>query len=196
MNFVLSEKDYCAFLRSGASNLYKMKNGIDSASFRFSEICVKNRTIYLGKISGRKNQAKYQGLSGIDFVGGCDDDRFDKTNPNYLGGWSREQIHENLTDYANLVLLSQGEADPLVVKEALIAGLGVVVNRSSGENLDISQDFITIIEDNKMEDLEYIQEKLRENREVSVTKRVEIREYGVAMFDIRKEVERYIGTIH
>lgn len=197
MNFVLSEKDYSAFLRCGGSNLYKMKNGIDSVSFRFSETCdVKRKTIYLGKISGRKNQAKYQGVSDIDFVGRCEDDRFDTTKPNYLGEWSREQIHENLTDYANLVLLSQGEADPLVVKEALIAGLGVVVNRSSGENLDISRDFITIIEDNKMDDLEYIHEKIKENREISIQKRVEIREYGVAMFDIRKEVERYIGTIH
>lgn len=195
MNFVLAEKDYRAFLQAGAVNLYKMKNCIDSSSFKFSHINKIDKAIYLGKINKRKNQAKYQCLSDIDFVGGCDDSRFDKMNPNYLGEWTREHIHEHLTDYGNLVLLSDGEADPLVVKEALIAGLGVVVNKSSAENLDVLLDFITVIEDNKMDDLEFIDKKIRENREVSIKKRTEIRKYGVEMFDIFIEVRKYVNII-
>jgi glycosyltransferase involved in cell wall biosynthesis len=131
----------------------------------------------------------------IDFVGGCDDNSFDKTNPNYLGEWSREQIHEHLTDYGNLVLLSNGEADPLVVKEALVSGLGVVVNMSSSGNLDTSLDFITVIEDNKMDDLVFIEEKIKENLEISIQRRNEIREYGVSQFDISQEIKRYITLI-
>jgi len=92
-------------------------------------------------------------------------------------------------------LLSNGEADPLVVKEALIAGLGVVINKSSSENLDIAKDFITIIEDNEMGDLVYIKQKLIENREISLKKRREIRNYGISTFDITDEVQRYIEFV-
>ena len=193
MHFVLAEKDYNAFIHAGSDPkfMYKMKNGINSSMFRFSESCLLNRTIYLGKITARKNQAKYQHLD-IDFVGGCHDPAFHTDNKNYLGEWTREYLHEHLTDYANVVLLSDGEADPLVLKEALIAGLGVVVNRSSAENLDIS-DFITVVDDNKMEDLDYIYRKIQENRAVSVKKRAEIRKYGISTFDIYKEVKKYIN---
>ena len=195
INFVLAEKDYRVLLQSGATQLYKMKNGVDSSAFKFAESVIKKKSIYLGKINQRKNQTRYQGLMNVDFVGGCDDNLFDKTNPNYLGEWSREQIHEHLTDYGNLVLLSNGEADPLVVKEALVSGLGVVVNLSSSGNLDTSLDFITVIEDNKMDDLVFIEEKIKENLEISIQKRNEIREYGVNQFDISEEIKRYMDIL-
>jgi glycosyltransferase involved in cell wall biosynthesis len=92
-------------------------------------------------------------------------------------------------------LISQGEADPLVVKEALIAGLGVVVNKSSSENLDTSLDFITVLEEDKLEDLVYVQKRLEENRKICLQKRNEIRDYGVRTFDISNEANRYIETI-
>jgi hypothetical protein len=193
MNFVLAEKDYQVLLHAGAKNLYKMKNGIDTSLFAFSDTVKKDKAIYLGKINDRKNQALYQNLYNIDFVGGYDDYRFNKQNANYLGEWTRQQIHHHLTDYGNLVLLSQGEADPLVVKEALVSGLGVVVNRSSSENLNTSKYFITIIEDNKLTDLDFINKEIKKNRDISVNKRKEIREYGVKMFDISNDIARYIS---
>jgi glycosyltransferase involved in cell wall biosynthesis len=150
----------------------------------------------LGKITPRKNQAKYQMIDSIDFIGNCHDESFDKTRENYLGEWKREQINKELTNYVNLLLLSEGEADPLVVKEALISGLGVVINQSSAENLDKTKDFITIIEDNKLSDIEYIKDKLEENKRISIEKRKEIREYGIAMFDIKVEVDNYLRTIN
>jgi hypothetical protein len=52
-----------------------------------------------------------------------------------------------------------------------------------------------VIDDNKMEDLDYISKCLFENRIVSVTKRAEIREYGISMFDVRQEVEKYMSII-
>jgi hypothetical protein len=115
--------------------------------------------------------------------------------PNYLGEWSRNKIHEHLTDYTNLLLISEGEADPLVVKEALIAGLGIVVNKSSAENLDKTLDFITIIEDNKIDDLEYIKQKLIENKQISGSQRKTIREYGITQFDISIEVKKYMEIV-
>ena len=42
---------------------------------------------------------------------------------------------KNLTHYGNLVLLSDGEAHPLVCMEAFAAGLGVVVTEWGKANL-------------------------------------------------------------
>lgn len=197
-NFVLADKDVNTFLRFRAdpSKIRKIKNGINSSLFRFSDTPLFNKSIYLGKITPRKNQAKYQYLPDIDFVGNNADPHFNTSTPNYLGEWTRTKIYEDLTHYTNLVLFSQGEADPLVVKEALIAGLGVVVNRSSAENLDPSLDFITVIDDSQMYDLEYVKMKIEENKEKSRTQRMKIRDYGISNFDISIEVKKYVDIIN
>lgn len=197
-NFVLADKDMKTFIDCGANRrfLRKIKNGINSEVFEFNEHPIYDKTVYLGKITPRKNQAKYQEIESIDFIGNCDDTSFDTTRINYLGEWTREQINKELTNYVNLLLLSEGEADPLVVKEALIAGLGVVMNESSAENLDKTKDFITVIEENKVNDMEYIKEKIQENKRISIEKRSEIREYGIVMFDIKVEVDNYLRTIN
>jgi len=196
-NFVLADKDYAMFLKHGANptRLKKIKNGIDSSQFAFSISPRLQKSVYLGKITVRKNQKKYQSIPQLDFIGNLEDYSFDIANDNYLGEWTRDQIHNHLTQYTNLLLISQGEADPLVVKEALIAGLGVVVNKSSSENLDTSLDFITVLEEDKLEDLVYVQNKLEENRKICLSKRHEIRDYGVRTFDISNEVSLYIETI-
>ena len=196
-HFVLADKDMQTFISHGANPqcLRKMKNGINSAAFRFDATAALDKTIYLGKISPRKNQAKYQDIGGIDFVGNNADPQFRTNRSNYLGEWSRTRIHDELTKYTNLLLLSEGEADPLVVKEALIAGLGVVVNQSSAENLDLFKNFITVIEDNKMNDLNYVKMKIEENKEISRSKREEIHDYGVRQFDISVEVKHYLESL-
>ena len=196
-NFVLADKDMNALIKQGADKkrIKKIKNGINSQLFQFAEKPKLDRTICLGKITPRKNQARFQSLHTIDFVGNCDDANFNTGRPNYLGEWTNATLYENLTNYANLFLFSEGEADPLVVKEALIAGLGVVVNRSSAANLDLSKDFITVVDDDKIDDLEYIFYRLEENKSKSVPLRKEIREYGVANFDISVEVDKYLEVI-
>lgn len=196
-NYVLADKDYNTFLKYGANpmQLKKIKNGIDSSAFAFSNKPKFNKTIYLGKITPRKNQSKYQTIPNVDFVGNIDDPHFNKSLPNYFGEWSRDKIHNELTNYANLLLISEGEADPLVVKEALIAGLGVVVNKSSSENLDIKRNFITVLDNDKLNDLNYIYEKIQENMAISILIREEIRRYGIEMFDIKAEVKKYINLI-
>ena len=197
-NFVLASKDYNAFIRAGADPrfLRKIKNGIDSSLFRFTERPSKNRTICLGKISPRKNQVLLQSIQGIDFVGDNTDSKFNAQSSSYLGPWTRDEIHNNLTQYVNLILLSEGEADPLVVKEALVAGLGVVVNRSSSENLDTSLGFVTVIDDDKISNLDYIKDKIEENKSRVFLHRKEIREYGVKNFDIKQEVIKYITILN
>lgn len=193
-NFVLADKDVSTFIDYGANPTYirKIKNGINSSLFRFTETDYNGRTIYLGKITDRKNQHLFQEIDVIDFIGSRDDSKFDTSRKNYLGEWSRERIYNELTNYSNLILLSGGEADPLVVKEALIAGLGIIINRSSAENLDISKEFITIIDDDKISDIDYIRLKIEENKRVANKMRKEIRDYGITSFDISIEVSKYI----
>lgn len=196
-SFVLADKDMNTFIEYDANPglLKKIKNGINSKMFKFTETEYKNRTVYLGKITSRKNQYLYQSMENIDFLGNCDDMQFDTKRANYLGEWTREQIYNELTNYSNLLLLSKGEADPLVVKEALIAGLGVVINKSSAENIDVTKPFITLIDDDKMYDLDYVYSKIEENRITANQMRKEIREYGISMFDISIEVAKYVEVI-
>ena len=196
-NFVLADKDYSTFLkyRANPTQLKKIKNGIDSAAFLVTDTPKYKKCIYLGKVTPRKNQSKYQSLPNIDFVGNVDDPNFNTRSPNYLGEWTREKVHNELTNYSNLLLISQGEADPLVVKEALIAGLGVVVNKSSSENLDVSKDFITVLDDDKLNNLQYVYDKIQENMAICTTNRQSIRKYGIESFDIKAEVRKYLDVV-
>ena len=62
--------------------------------------------------------------------------------------------------YGNLVLLSDGEAHPLVCMEALAAGLGVVVSEWGNANLDRLKDFITVIPESKVNDIEFVEKSI------------------------------------
>jgi hypothetical protein len=100
-----------------------------------------------------------------------------------------------LTDYGNLVLLSDGEAHPLVCMEAFSAGLGVVVCQWGAANIDTSKNFITVIPEDKIKDVKYVEECIITNREYSVANRDEIIEYG-KQFEWKEVLKRhYIPNI-
>jgi len=171
-------------------------NGAREDKFRFtSEPKKADRSVYVAKIEARKAQYKYQDLENIDFVGNYFNSPFFTNDPNYLGEWTKPTLYENLTEYGNLILLSEGEADPLVVKEALIAGLGVVVSECSSANLDLSKPFITVIPNDKLDNLEYVGAKIKENRAISVSKREEIRQYALANFAWSSIIKKYIENM-
>jgi glycosyltransferase involved in cell wall biosynthesis len=131
----------------------------------------------------------------IDFVGHNVDANFVTARPNYKGAWTKAQVYENLTNYANLILVSDGEAHPLVVCEALICGLGVVVSNAAAANLDTSKPYIDVIPNEKLGDLEYIEAIVKRNQAISVQMRDEIRAYGIQMFSYNNIVRRYIETL-
>jgi len=171
-------------------------NGAREDLFRYTERPLYlTRSIYLAKIEFRKSQYKYQTIPSIDFVGNYYDSPFDTKRKNYLGEWSKTVLYENLTDYGNLILLSEGEADPLVVKEALVAGLGVVISECSAANLDLSLPFITVIPDDRLLDIEYIHYHIEQNRQYSVVHREQIRDYALSQFSWKSIIERYVKTI-
>ena len=158
--------------------LYLNPNGVMMDNFRFTEDPkFPERSIYLAKIDHRKRQFLFQEIDSLWYAGNIADDRFDQSK-NYLGEWHKKVLYENLTDYGNLVLLSDGEAHPLVCMEAFSAGLGVVVSQWATANLDLDKNFITVIPDEKIDDTSYIGQKIIENREYSVKHRQEILDYA------------------
>jgi glycosyltransferase involved in cell wall biosynthesis len=159
-------------------NLFITPNGVNTEAFSYTENPeYGDRSIYLAKIDYRKRQHLFQDIRSLWFAGNIADSRFD-TSKNYLGEWDKQTLHKELTQYGNLVLLSDGEAHPLVCMEALAAGLGVVVTEWGRANLDESKEFITVIPENKIKDLEYVEKKIIENREYSLQHRKDILEYS------------------
>lgn len=179
------------------NKIYITHNGARNDAFDFNECPQKyNRSIYLAKIEERKKQYIYQSMEDIDFVGNYHNSSFDCNKTNYLGEWNKDTLYKSLSSYGNLVLLSDGEADPLVVKEALICGLGVVVSECSAANIDECKDFIDIIPNNKLNDLTYVENIIRKNRIISVENRNTIREYGLSKFSWNNLIVRYTQILN
>jgi len=171
-------------------NTFVTPNGVNVDEFNFvSDPEHPDRSIYLAKVDHRKRQHIFQSIDSLWYAGNIADDRFN-TKKNYLGEWSKDTLYNELTEYGNLVLLSDGEAHPLVCMEALASGLGVVVCEWGKANLDTTKEFITVIPEDKVEDISYVEEQIIKNREYSIAHRDEIREYGL-QFDWVKVIEKH-----
>ena len=79
--------------------------------------------------------------------------------------------------------------------EALVNGLGVVISKYAAHDLPEGLPFVTVIPDDKLTDIEYVEEKIKENREVSVGMRDEIREYAIDNFSWESLVKLYAQNI-
>jgi len=179
--FCLSEgikKVYNVMFDVPKENTYVTPNGVNLDRFRRSmDPEYPNRSLYLAKIDYRKRQHLFQSIDSLWYAGNLADNRFD-TDKNYLGEWSKDTLYEQLTDYGNLVLLSDGEAHPLVCMEALAAGLGVVVCQWGAANLDLDKEFITVIPEDKINDIDFVEDAIIKNREYSINNREEIIQYS------------------
>ena len=178
--FALSQPAADAFLFAGVEpdKVRVVYNGTSGENFRFSEDCkYPNMSLYLAKIDFRKRQHLFQGIPRLFFAGNIADDRFDQS-VNYLGEWSKKELHENLTKFANLVLLSDGECHSLALLEGMSAGLGLVISEFACSNLDLSMPFIDVVPESKIHDKEYIAQVINKNAEVAVKMRTEIKEYS------------------
>lgn len=196
--FCLSEgikNVYKILMNIPEDRLYVTPNGVNIDAFEYTDNPeFGDRSIYLAKIDYRKRQHMFQSIESLWYAGNIADSRFD-TSKNYLGEWDKPTLHKNLTQYGNLVLLSDGEAHPLVCMEALASGLGVVVTEWGRANLDETKDFITIIPENKVSDIQYIEQKINENREVSLQNRKSILEYSKTFNWIETLKKYYIPSI-
>ena len=176
------------------SNLYVTPNGVNTSKFVTRDPKYPDRSLYLAKIDYRKRQSMFQPISSLYYAGNNADPNFN-TSINYLGEWSKEHLYNNLTDYGNLVLLSDGEAHPLVCMEALAAGLGVVVCEYGAANLDTTKDFITVIPESKITDLKYLEDEIVKNRNYSVSHKDDIIKYA-SNFDWENTIkDHYLPAI-
>ena len=188
----LSDRIRDEFIRRGIDDVSVLPCGIETDLYSLDDVVHSDRSIVVGKLEPRKRQAFLQkkGLN-IDFIGNNADPSFDIDDPCYFGEQSKQDIMDNLTAYASMVLLSSGEAHPFVCLEGMAAGLGLVLSEQSTANLDLSQPFITVIPDDKLEDISYIKDKIQENRTISISMRNEIREYCRTNFDWSSIIKQY-----
>lgn len=128
-----------------------LRNGTDVAAFEFLGQG-NGRAVCVGKLQARKRQRELaDALAGkvpLDFVGPPGDENLAPEHRNMkVGEWPREEVHRRLTEYSALVLVSHAEGQPLVVAEALAAGLSVVVSPACAQNLDTSLPFVYVVDD-------------------------------------------------
>lgn len=184
LNFCISQKDINYFMSKGVDpkRIYRLRLGASEDIVLKQNPLKPERSLYLGKVSVRKRQGLYKDIECIDFAGNLEDSNSAEGMKNYVGEWTRDQVQNELSDYGNLVLLSDGENTPLVVREALIAGIGVVVSESCIEELNTDMPFIEVVPNDKLLDIDYVKNVIESNREVSLKMKSDIREYGVTKF--------------
>ncbi len=189
--FSSSQKDIDTFVKFGADvdRCWLSKLGVLNDSNQFDENPTYDHTLSFSQICDRKRQYIIQDFDNVDFVGRMEYGKF-SNRTNYKGEMPREKLNIEITKYSNFTLLSSVEnTTPLVVKEALICGLGVVVSEQVSVELDTSLDFIDVIPEDKIKDLSYIKDVLEKNKEYSVKNRNEIRDYGIKTFGLANILE-------
>lgn len=172
-----------------------LRNGADVKKFRFSEKG-NGKAICLGKIEPRKSNnylaSRCNGIE-IDYWGPLAEPfRGNETNI-HRGELSKEQLYDQLTEYSTLVLLSAGEAAPLVLPEAMAAGLSIVISPWCTANLPLDKKWITVIDtQDKLNNLPaYINGAIGTNQNY----RQEIRSFAERYFDWSIIVGDYIKTL-
>ena len=189
--FSSSQKDINTFVKFGADadRCWLSRLGVLNDSYQFDENATYDRTLSFSQICDRKRQYLIQDLDNVDFIGRMEYGKF-SNRTNYKGEMPREKLNTEITKYSNFTLLSSVEnTTPLVVKEALICGLGVVVSEQVSVELDASLDFIDVIPEDKIEDLFYVKNILEKNKKYSVKNRNEIRDYGIKTFGLANILE-------
>lgn len=192
----LSPEITTLFKSAGYNGFIKtLRNGARTKDFVYTTKPSK-KALCLGKIEPRKRQADLSnvcsGKCEIDFVGPVIDPNFaENTTCKYAGVWSKPQLYTNLTEYKCLVLLSDGEAAPLVVPEALSAGLSLVVSETAAANLDTSLPFIHVLPNGSLNQtaVDIIKHATENNDKY----RADIRKYAMDHFDWSVICEEYIN---
>lgn len=196
--FASSQNDINTFISEGAdkTKIYLSKLGVKSESYSFLEEPIYYKTLCFSQIVDRKRQYQIQNIENIDFVGRINDFKFTATK-NYLGEYEREKLNQEITKYTNFILLSKVEnTTPLAVKEALVCGLGVVVTDVVAEELDKDKNFITILTQEQVNDVDYLKSCIEKNKQISITSRKKIRDYGIKSFGYKNIlINQYIPTL-
>ncbi|MCY7369038.1 MAG: hypothetical protein LH474_12905 [Chamaesiphon sp.] len=179
-------------------------NGIDTTKVD-RQAKGNGKAICLGWIQPRKQQrllaAMVDSQVEIDFVGTLNDPDFvEGTTTKYLGVWSLEDVYKRLTEYSCLILISSGEVAPLVVLEAMAAGLSLVVSESASANLAV-KDFIKVLPDHILTDPTPAHQQIVCNSILELIAqnhlfRPEIVAYTQSTFDFSNTIDNYDRIIN
>lgn len=185
--FAISNKDYEIFKAYALhpEKVYFTPNGSSPIDALNRPGLYLDKSIYVGKIEPRKKQHLYSCIPNIDFYGKCDDPSF-RALPCYKGEKEHGDMMKLMREYGSLVLLSDGESDPLVIKEALMAGIPVVTNRHSGMS---ELPFLDTIPEEHLHDMSYVQNVIEKSRKKD---RTGIREYA-SQFSWENVVRNYVS---
>jgi glycosyltransferase involved in cell wall biosynthesis len=177
-------------------------NGVDTSKVNCQQQG-NGKAICLGWIQPRKQQrllaATLDGKVSIDFVGTLDDPNFvEGTTTKYLGVWSLEDVYKRLTEYSCLVLISSGEVAPLVVLEAMAAGLCLVVSESASANLAVKDKVLpdNILTNPTPENQQIVCETIAALIDKNQSYRSEIVAYAQATFDFSNTIYNYDRIIN
>ena len=186
--FCSSQKDFDTWVELGAnpSRVWLSKLGVRPYPYKFDEFASWDRTLCFSQIVDRKRQYLLEDIDSVDFMGRMEfGGAFNKNHKNYKGEVIREKLNEYITCYSNMTLLSEVEnTTPLVIKEGLICGLGIVCSEAITPELDTSKPWIDVIPESKINNLDYVLEVIENNKQVSKQHRKEIREYGINEFGL------------
>lgn len=193
--YALSVKDRKAFIEFGGlppERIVLMPNGVNTDSFQLKpNPKMGERSVTLAKVEVRKRQHLTYWLPQVDYIG-----RGPFNHPNYRGELEpRERLLEILPEYGNFVLLSDGEnGTPLVVKEAMAAGLGCVLSESAANELP-SLPWVTVIPEADLGNTKKLHEAIENNRKVALELRPQIREWIRVNWDWSHLVNQYISNL-
>lgn len=209
----LSEKDFDAFekFQIPKTKLMLMKNGMPVEKYHLEAIPLfPERIICLAQICDRKRQYLLTNIPEVWFAGPVIDTNclswWDDKHPRNLGEM-REEKYDLLTHFGGAVLLSEYEnGTPLAIKEALAAGLGVVVSDGVAHELKKSDGsplwpWVTIIPEDKVHDTDFVALKIKENVALSLPLREQIRKEAKDIWDwpllihlYSKEINRFLAA--
>lgn len=129
------------------ANLVLIPNGTDIREYPIFVDSRFDKFILIGKVEERKKQVDISksliNLELIDFVGPIQDPRYadlsEAQKRSFLGEWSRRKIQAELPKYRGLILMSDAEADALVLHEALSAGIEIFASAAALGSQTLSQ---------------------------------------------------------
>lgn len=172
------------------------QNGVRSDLFKYTKHPKHtSKAMYIGEINDNNRQHMLQNVECLWFLGPIKDDKFDKNNKRYLGVWNNSNIYNNLSDFTNVVLLPKNNIiDPIVCKQALLCGLGLVISENVDIDIDRNLPYVDVIPEDKMNDEEYISDVINDNRIQSLIYRNDIREFGLKL-DWENIVKKYMNQI-
>jgi glycosyltransferase involved in cell wall biosynthesis len=198
-HIVLSQRIHDLYTRNGYSKFMRiMRNAVETDQFRVAARG-NGRAVCVGVVGPRKRQAwlaqTLRGRVGIDFVGPWNKTEVFEENETakYIGVWTKDVLYQRLTDYSALVLLSESEAAPKVVLEALAAGLSVVVSEACTANLT-DQEFITVVPNGENRP-DVIAQAVQSAIDKNAALRASIRQYALDRFDYGAAVKDYLQII-